>query len=357
MLAAAREQLGELHIAAARNCHRAFLNGCILLDLDTVWIYPEKPSENLCATSVTAEDVRRVFAEHPELNAVYLTSPDYLGNMAEIRGIASVCREKGALLLADNAHGAYLRFAGEGLHPLELGADLCCDSAHKTLPALTGTSLLHVSRSAPEGLAGRVKAAMSLFASTSPSYVLLSSLDRLTSELAGELPRRIIECCGRVAEVKGELAAMGFELSGSEPMKLTLAAPGYTGDELASQLRSRGIEPEYSDEGCVVLMPSPYNSGEDFERLVSSLRELPKREGGRLPRPELPSAQKAMTLREAYFAPFERIPVDKAAGRVCARSAMSCTPSVPVIVGGEVFDEKLINFLKRYSFFEADVVK
>ncbi|MBR6045053.1 MAG: arginine decarboxylase [Ruminococcus sp.] len=359
MLAASRELLGDLRIAAPRNSHRAFINGCVLLGLDPVTVAPEAEVCEPVSSAVTPADVRRTLDAHPELNALYITSPDYLGCMADIRGISAVCRERGVLLLVDNAHGAYLRFAGEGLHPLELGADLCCDSAHKTLPALTGAALLHVSRSAPQELCSLVKDAMQLFASTSPSYVILSSLDRLTAELAGELPERIRECCGRIAEIKSRLRSRGFVIPGEEPMKLTVNARplGYTGSGLGDFLRTHGIEPEYTSEGCAVLMLSPYNTPAELEATEAALTALPARTA-LSPLPPLPGMpRRAMSLREAYFAPHERVPIDEAEGRICSRTLLSGCPSVPVILGGEIFDRETIFFLKKYSFFSADVIK
>lgn len=360
MLACARELLGSrLKLAAARNCHRAFVNGCILLDIQPEWIWHEGGASQLCRTAVTADDVRRMLGADREINAVYLTSPDYLGNTADIRAIADECHRHGVLLLVDNAHGAYLKFAGEGLHPLDLGADMCTDSAHKTLPALTGASMLHISKSAPEKLTDIAKGAMMLFASTSPSYVIMSSLDRCAYELRGELPERIKDCCKKVSRIKEELTAAGFEMTGSEPMKLTADARkiGYDGITLGEYLRENGIEPEYCDPDCVVMMPSPYNREGDLDRVRDVLSALPKRS----PLPcdeafEIPRAERKLTLREAYFSPFESVSVDKAAGRICARAALCCQPSVPVVFGGEVFGENVIKILKKYGILQADVL-
>ena len=361
MLACVRAYLGSgAKFAAARNCHRAFLNGCILLGIDPVWIYPEKPSGSICACEVTPGDIVRVLDGNREIRAVYITSPDYLGNMADIAGISRVCRERGVLLLVDNAHGAYLKFAGERLHPLELGADICCDSAHKTLPALTGASLLHISKSAPAFLAEHAAEEMSLFASTSPSYVIMQSIERCMHELSNGLAERIREYCKEVQAHRRRLEAAGFELMGQEPMKLTVSAlgKGYGGNELAEHLRSCGIEPEYSDSRCAVLMPSPYNSPGDLEAVVSALMRLtarpPLRESDA---PVLIRPEKAMSPREAYFRPFERVEIDSAEGRICARTAISCQPSIPVIACGEVFDAEIIKILKTYGIFSADAVR
>lgn len=360
MLACVKELYGSrLKIAAARNCHRAFVNGCILLDIQPVWIFPKAGSSQLCRTAVTPRDIERVLTEDGDINAVYLTSPDYLGNMADIRAAAEICHRHGALLLIDNAHGAYLKFAGEGLHPLELGADMCTDSAHKTLPALTGASLLHISNGAPEKLTEIAKSAMLLFASTSPSYVIMSSLDKCAHELSGDLPQRIKLCCKTVGELKQELTQAGFEILSSEPMKLTVGAYGlgWDGIRLGEYLRVKGIEPEYCDPDCVVLMPSPYNTEEELEWVKTALLLLPALP--RLPEQEpcpVPVPVQRMTMREAYFSPHERISADNAAVRVCSRAALCCQPSVPVIFGGEVFDENTIKFLKRYGILEVDVL-
>lgn len=150
-------------VAAPRNVHKAFIDGCCLLDIDVAWVYPQKLSAQLCSSSITALDIRRTIMEFGRIpDAVYITSPDYLGNMADIRSISEVCREMEIPLLVDNAHGAYLKFLEESLHPLDSGADMCVDSAHKTLPVYTGGGYLHISKSAPEEWFYCAKEVMSL---------------------------------------------------------------------------------------------------------------------------------------------------------------------------------------------------
>ena len=102
---------------------------------------------------------------------MYVTSPDYLGGQSDVAALAEVSHRHGVPLLADNAHGAYLRFLSPSRHPMDLGADLCCDSAHKTLPVLTGGAYLHVGRAAPEPFRENARRALALFGSTSPSYL------------------------------------------------------------------------------------------------------------------------------------------------------------------------------------------
>lgn len=170
MLAAMKQEGRK--VIAVRNVHRAFLNAAALLDLDVEWVMPDY-TDGILSGTIGPADIERALAETPNA-CVYLTSPDYTGRMADIRGIAEICRSHGAPLLVDNAHGAHLHFLPESRHPIALGADICCDSAHKMLPALTGAAMLHTSS---ERYAGVLRQCMSLFASTSPSYLIMASLD------------------------------------------------------------------------------------------------------------------------------------------------------------------------------------
>ena len=131
----------RFRILAARNVHRTFLSAAALLDLDVVWL--RSPSDTYLSVDLTPEALDRALAE-TGANALYLTCPDYLGCLPDLRPLAEICHAHNALLLVDNAHGAYLRFLQPSRHPMDLGADLCCGSAHKTLPILTGGAYLHV---------------------------------------------------------------------------------------------------------------------------------------------------------------------------------------------------------------------
>ena len=193
MLFLARQLTGRSAVLASRNVHRAFLSAAALLDLDVRWLHP-RPDEAYQSCTVTPQDTDAAL-QSVQPCAVYLTAPDYLGNIADVAAIAQVCRKHGVLLLVDNAHGAYLHFLPQPCHPTDLGADLCCSSAHKTLPVLTGGAYLHVS--AHLHLPARqVKDALALFGSSSPSYLILQSLDRANvyletyaGRLAAFLPR------------------------------------------------------------------------------------------------------------------------------------------------------------------------
>ena len=170
-------------LLAGRNAHRSLLNAACLLGFDIHWL---SGKGGLLNAQPGPEEIEKALSSLPRPPfGVYLTSPDYLGGMADIASAARVCRKRGVPLLIDNAHGAYLRFLTPSLHPLQQGAQLCCDSAHKTLPALTGAAYLHV-RDLPGVTERDVREALSLFASSSPSYLTLASLDLVNGLLSGD---------------------------------------------------------------------------------------------------------------------------------------------------------------------------
>lgn len=343
---------------AARNAHRAFMSAVALLDARVSWL-DGVGDEHLCSATVAKEEVAAALAKNPDATAVYLTSPDYLGNTADIAGISAVCHERGVPLLVDNAHGAYLAFFDEPRHPISLGADMCADSAHKTLPVLTGGAYLHIAKTAPHDFAPRARAALALFASTSPSYLILASLDAANAALDGDYPARIALAAARLSAIRAEAEARGFATVGDEPLKLTLDATplGYTGEELADYLRAAEIECEYADSRYLVLMASADNEEGDFARLSRALAELPARAPIALPTPPAQAKREAaLSIREAMLARAERIPVDRALGRIAASPTVSCPPAVPILVSGERVDSSALDLLAYYGIEEIDVV-
>ena len=344
-------------ILAGRNAHKTLMTAAALLDTDIEWIFPEA-EEGLLSCRVTAEKVSEQLKKHSFM-AVYLTTPDYLGHRTGFREIAEVCHEQGVPLLVDNAHGAYLRFLEEDLHPMAEGADVCCDSAHKTLPCLTGAAYLHISGKAPEVFARDAERAMALFASTSPSYLILQSLDRVNAELAGTLPGKIRLAAEKNRETKAFLEEKGWKTAGGEPMKLTLLPKsfGYTGKDVCDLLRQEGVVCEYSDPDCLVMMPSSETGPEAWNRIRSALEQIPRREPVRERAPGMPAPERVMSVRRAMLSPMERIPVGEAAGRIMADPCIGCPPAVPPVIAGERISGDAVRLFRYYGITECAVVR
>lgn len=349
-------------IVAARNVHKAFLYAVIALDLDVVWLMPEEENPSLCSCTVTSETLEKVLKEQGnKVAAVYLTSPNYLGGVADVSAMARVCHEHNTLLLADNAHGAYLHFLERSVHPMDLGADICCDSAHKTLPVLTGGAYLHISKNAPKELVSWAKGAMELFGSTSPSYLILQSLDLCNRYLADGYRERLAGACEMIAACKKHLQKSGWQVEETDPLRITVKAPsGLSGTDLALQLRKCQIECEFADEDYLVLMATPENSVRDFDRLISAFGENKRLYESRKTTDKIPlatAAKQAMSMREAYFSEGETIHVHAAAERICRMPMATCPPAIPVVVPGEIIDEAAIESFLYYGIETVEVVK
>ncbi|HIV87649.1 MAG TPA: amino acid decarboxylase [Candidatus Pygmaiobacter gallistercoris] len=338
MLLLAVRRAGRRGILAARNVHKSFVQAAALLDLEPRWLWPQGPGE-LLRCDVSEEQLDRALADCDELPAaVYLTSPDYLGHLQPVDRLAAVCHRYGVPLLVDNAHGAYLHFLSQPCHPIDLGADLCCDSAHKTLPVLTGGAYLHLAKGADFGSEEEIRQALSLFGSTSPSYLILESLDLCNRYLDEIFPAALEKTVGRVAALKKKLTAQGWSVLPGEPFKITLCTAdcGFSGRAIAQQLRQADIECEYADPDYLVLMVSPQNPPRDLERLADALPPCPGPigPGAKTFQPDPP--RQAVPVRQALFARCETVPASESVGRICAAPTVSCPPAVPVAVSGEV---------------------
>ena len=361
-------------LLAARNAHKALLYAAALLDIDVEWLWPPAgPDASLCACPVDpaalAAALERMEQAGRRPFAVYLTSPDYLGGIQDVAALAPLCHAHGVPLLVDNAHGAYLRFLpGGSRHPIDLGADLCCDSAHKTLPVLTGGAYLHAGHGMLRPDPAAVRGAMCLFGSTSPSYLILQSLDLCAGALAGDWPARLADCVARLDGLKQDLSGLCPGLvRPSEPLKLVLdgAAVGRSGGALADLFRAHRVECEYADTRYLVLMFAPGNLPRDFDRVRAAAARAVSCPGtdsapGDLSPAVWPAlarqARPACSIRQAVFARQERIPARDAAGRVCALPTVACPPAIPIAVSGEEIGPAAVELFRYYGIETVSVI-
>ena len=345
-------------VLAGRNAHKSFVNAAALLGFDIEWIYPSD-DETYLSCNITAElleDKLKSMLIKP--TAVYITSPDYLGNMIDISAISSVCRSNNILLLVDNAHGAYLKFLSDSLHPMDTGADMCCDSAHKTLPVLTGGAYLHLSNSLHDSILSGAKAALGIFGSTSPSYLILQSLDRANLYLDSDFRSELLSLIYNIDNLKKALVVNGYELIGNEPLKVTISTKsyGYYGYDFADLLDKRGCVCEYCDPDFVVLMFTPQNFENlcVVEDLLLSIK--PKKRLSSVP-VKAAKPEKITDVRTACFSCSETVSVSDALNRVLASACVGCPPAVPVVVSGEKIDENAIQVFKYYGIENCTVIK
>lgn len=325
-------------IAASRYSHRALSYAAALLQLDIKWLYPE---EYLSANVVyNAEAIRGA-------DALFITNIDYYG------GTWRFVNPKIPVII-DNAHGAYLRFVDkskfgkEYLHPMELGFPLMsAESAHKTLPVLTGGGYLHFSNGADSS---RVKEFTEMFGTASPSYLILESLDRFNGRIV-ENPQMVNNACEAVANLKNILTKMGIPLKKSDPLRITINARacGMSGYEYARRLRGNGVECEMADENYAVLMFSAVSTYEDCERAEMAISFI-------VMNPPVPLVQyphvkpkAALPMWEAVWKPCRAIPIEQAKGEVCGAIKSPCPPGVPIVFPGEEIDDDAITAMKMHG--------
>ena len=337
-------------IAAARNAHKTFISAAALCGFDICWLYGNDSSYLSCDIDVC--ELESVLSEQQPA-ALYITSPDYLGKTADIKAIAEICHRHGVLLLVDNAHGAYLRFLNESKHPIDLGADICCDSAHKTLPVLTGGAYLHI---ADNRLSANAKNALAMFGSTSPSYLILESLDLANKYIADGYREKLDDFCKKSNALKARLGEYGYTLYGDEPIKITVCTKpfGYIGTDFAACLEDRGVVCEFADNDFTVMMLTPES---DITKLEVALCSIEKKQKINTAPPVLAKCEKVLTAREAMFSQCETVKASASLGRILAATTVGCPPAVPIVVSGERINESAIKCFEYYKITTVSVVK
>ncbi len=348
-------------ILCDRVVHRSAVGAMALLGVEPVWLKRTMCRESHLAGKVDLDDLKLKLNQSSDIKAVYLTSPSYYGILQDISSIASICKSYGISLIVDNAHGSHLKFLG--LHPLDQGASITADSAHKTLPVLTGGAWLHVSTSEFKKSA---KAAMALFGSTSPSYPVMASLDICRGWLEENGKKEFwrlkenVNSVNKVADSKGIF--IPSKVLPSDPTRIVLGVNkiGYSGFEFREKLYEFKIEPEFCDENYVVLIPSPFNTDTDWSRLITALQSIEVKKSKGTPENfelnmSLPKTRAC--LYEAIMSENKKVPTKDSLGEIASEIICPCPPGVPVVMPGEEIGETEKERLLDYGIEEINVIK
>lgn len=347
MLALAKAHSGKSRISATRYAHKSLISTLVTLGLDCDWIYPEE----YLSAKVSPQAVEDCIND--ETCAVFINSIDYYGGMSDIEALSAVCHKHNVPLLVDNAHGAYLAFTDK--HPIKLGASMTADSAHKTLPCITGGAYLHI---ADRNFIPRSKEIMALYGTSSPSYLIMDSLDLCNKHIAEE-KNKAETAFSAVAEAKQTLIRHGYSLKESDLLRITLdtCKYGYDGFDFANKLREFGVECEMSDYNHVVLLFSTITPKDDFARLCEILCEIPQKD--EIERFDVPllKPEKNMKPQEAFFSRTEKTLITHAKGKICGGIYAPCPPCIPLVMPGEIIDEACVQVLLKYGCEYIDTVK
>ncbi|MFZ5434929.1 MAG: aminotransferase class I/II-fold pyridoxal phosphate-dependent enzyme [Bacillota bacterium] len=338
MLMAASSPGGR--ILLDRSIHRSAVAGLILSGARPVFIGAGRP--------IDAGTIDQELSGEP-VQALFLVRPDYRGRCIELKEIARTCREHGTLLLVDEAHGPHLRF-----HPLlpesaVEWADVVVQSPHKLAGSLTQSAWLHVIRD--EKLAERVGRALYVLQTSSPSYLLLASLDAARAQLATEGRKLLDMAISKSQEMRRAVERVpGFSCLQDghfDPLKIVILTQECTGYQLAEAMQERGIYPESAQDDLVVLNVTWGDSGFDVGELEEALRNAP---GSGCPRViQMPCPAVAMTPREAFFSSHELCDLHNAPGRVAADVVTPYPPGIPALVPGEIIDREMVEYIAYIS--------
>lgn len=365
-LALALAPLGT-KVIAQRNSHASLVDGLVLSGGIPAFVAPEYDVELGMAHGVLPENLRAALAAHPDARAAFIVSPTYYGMVADVAGCAAVAHEAGVPLVVDGSWGPHF-----GFHPdlpgsaLACGADVVLTSTHKIVGSLTQSAMLHLGPTERVD-AGAVGRAVRLLRSTSPSSLLLASLDAARRQLAvhGEaLLHETLAASRRAREqmtaIPG-IAVIGEELAGRpgihghDPLRICLdvRGTGRTGYEVAEALRrSYDAQPELATQATLVFVLGAAQSATDLERLAGDLDETVKRitvEGSpnALVRPSaVLESQMAVAPREAFLGRTERVPTDDAVGRISCESIAGYPPGIPALLPGERITAEIVTYLR-----------
>ncbi len=352
-------------LLVGRDCHKSVVNGMMLWGVEPFYINPEFDENFGIPTVMSPEKVREAFEKNLDCKGIILTRPNYYGICSDLESIAAIASSYGKILAVDEAHGAHLKF-NKALPKcaMELGADVCVQSAHKTLPAFTQGSYLHV-RSGKIDVE-RLKNILSMLQTTSPSYVVMSSLDysRALMENEGEallesLISNIDWFINSLSAIN-EFSVLSVNSTGNFPIDRTrlvinVNRIGLTGFEVERILRFEyNIQVEMSDPGNIVCIAAVSDTKDDFERLYLALADIRSRvvkEGktadiniykynGKLEVPE-----QVVSLGDAFNSRSKKVRLQFAAGMIAKGTITPYPPGIPVVCPGERIRQGVIDSL------------
>lgn len=343
-----------------RGCHKSVYRALALFDARPVYLTPELILPYNIPKAITPEDISRALERDADIRWVILTCPTYYGVVCDIKAISDAIHKSGARLIVDAAHGAHFPFTPGVQSPIALGADIAVTSLHKTLPALGQAALIMTASDfAPE----RVRAATSLFGTSSPSYAVMASMD-LTRRYMQDAGK---EKCSRLAERLKELRykinsksrLRALELSDGDPLRLCVCTSELyiSGYDAAAHLEDeQRVVCEMADARNVLFIITPADDISDIDALERALFALENISGDRAlgDMPRLPTPRGVYTPHQALFAERETVLISNAVGRIAAESICPYPPGIPAVAAGEVIEKEHLEYLYKSGFFPDD---
>ena len=343
-------------ILVARNCHKSVYHAIELLGLDPIYIYPEIDEYGICK-GITKEQIKKIIEKENNISAMVLVSPTYEGRVSDIRGISEILHQQDIPLIVDEAHGAHFIYHKE-FPPSAVGegADIVIQSLHKTLPAMTQTGLLHLCTECVSKEMMQKK--LSIFQSSSPSYVLMASIEECI-HICKEHCEYFQQYCDRLWIIRKKLEKLEhIKLVSTDDIgKLVFSVKDTTisGEQLFAILRDQyHLELEMSELYYVIAMTSICDTQEGYDRLYQALKEIDqqlheKKSKKLLQEIKFYKNQKAMRPEEATRRKRKRVDYTQAKNKIAAEFVFLYPPGIPLVVPGEIINEYVIQKIKKYE--------
>ena len=354
----AAKQNGELIMA--RNCHKSVYHAAELRQLKTHFLYPQLLEEGILG-EISVEMAEEAMAEHPEAKTLILTSPTYDGVVSDVKGIVKAAHARGVTVIVDEAHGAhFLKESGFPKSAIRCGADVVIQSTHKTLPALTQTALLHVNKDYK--YKEKVRKYLTMFQTSSPSYVLMASIDQAMHWYMEEGREVYKEYCSSLKKLRGAFATQLKHLKLLTPenvfdydLSKVLISTGNTnisGEELHKRLLKKyHIQSEMVSTEYVLFMTSVADTSEDYRRLLDAILEidltLEPKEVSLQSKEEMGKRKMILPIFEAVEKTKKRIPLLESMGEVSAAYVSIYPPGIPLLTPGEKISERCVRHLQN----------
>jgi arginine/lysine/ornithine decarboxylase len=353
-------------IIVPRNVHKSITAGIILSGAVPVYMQPELDKKVGIAHGVTPETVKETLEKHPEAKAVLIINPTYYGVATDIKKIADIVHSYNIPLIVDEAHGPHLVFNDKlPTSAIEAGADICAQSTHKIIGALTQCSLLHVNSKRVD--THRVQQVLNLLQTTSPSYILMASLDCSRKQIAlhgKELLDSTIELANyarsEINKIPG-FYCFGSEILGTpgvfslDPTKIAITCRdlGITGYDLDMILSNKyHIQMELSDLYNVLAVGSFGDTKESIDTLLNALREISVEYSSKdsikpdfINIPDIP--EQILIPREAFNSPKVSVPLKDSIGMISGEFLLAYPPGIPILCPGEKVTEDIINYVQK----------
>ena len=347
-----------------RNCHQSVINATILGNCTPIFINPEMDPHQGFALGMAPETVEEAIKQYPEAKGVVITYPTYHGVACDLKKIAEIVHKYDKILLVDEAHGAHLGLSTK-LPPtaLECGADVVVQSTHKTLPSFTQSSMLHIQGNRLDR--DKLKFMLRLHQSSSPSYLLLASLDLaiMIYETQGKyLMEALLENIEKfnnsaikqnIIKINNQVKIGHKNIYAIDPTKIwiSLQHKNISGHQLEGRLRKHySIQMELSNIYGALAITSIGNTQGDFDRLFHALEGISKEKGNsrisEFPPYTFMIPKAAYTPHQAIYQPKRYIPLEESEGCVSGEYIIPYPPGIPLLIPGEVINNEIIQYIK-----------